>query len=175
MSWRLRRVHGLMVAALSCGFPDAPAAGEPPGSFDQRLMFDPGTLAEGRFILGAAGPMSSNAPAKASGESAHVAIHEANRVVLPELRVDPWSVDVPVVDRAVPSNPVENDVGSNARGPDPRVNLGGFSVGVETDTSANPRTPLAGDMNETGYDTSYDQKHPHPLPFIGFSAKSILP
>ena len=97
-------------------------------------------------------------------------------MALPELRVDPWSVDVPsVVDRVVPSNPVENDVGSDARGLDPRVNLGRFSVGVETDTSANPRTPLAGDMNETGYDTSYDQKHPHPLPFIGFSAKSILP
>ena len=176
MSWRLSRAHGLMVAALFFGLPDAPAAGEQPGSFDRRLMFDPGTLAEGRFILGATGPKSSKAPARASGENAQVAIQGADSEALPELSTDQWSVDVPsVVDRAVPLNPAANDAGSDSRGLDPRLNLGRFSVGVETDTPANPRIPFAGDMNETGYDTSYDPKHPHPLPFVGFSAKSILP
>ncbi len=174
MSWRSTRTRALMAAVLFWGWPGLAAAGEQTGNFDQRLMFDPGTLADGRFLDGA-DTASSRRPVQAPGASSHVAIQGTDGVKLPDLGIEPLPVDVPrLVDRSVPSNPVSSVVRSDVKGLDPRLSLGNFSVGVETDTPVSPRIPFAGDMNETGYDTSYDPKHPHPLPFIGFSAKSIL-
>lgn len=174
MRW-LSRAQALMAAALCWGLPDASAAGEQPGNFDQRLLFDPGALAQSRFLDSADQP-SSRRPDAAAGENSRVAVRGADGLNVPELGIDPLAVDIPrIVDRPVPSNPIATGLRPDANRLDPHVSLGNFSLGFETDTPVNPRIPFAGDMNETGYDTSYDPKHPHPLPFFGLSAKSILP
>jgi hypothetical protein len=59
--------------------------------------------------------------------------------------------------------------------PDPRLGLGTFSLGVETDANYKVRSPLNPDASDTGYDATYDPRRRVSVPFIGFSAKSILP
>jgi hypothetical protein len=63
---------------------------------------------------------------------------------------------------------------ADADGPSTHTNVGTFSLGVETDTNYQLRTPFNSDASQTGYDPSYVPHH-MTVPFIGLSATSILP
>ena len=84
-------------------------------------------------------------------------------------RLPTHGADRPTIS-AVPRRSAPGEADASAT----RTNVGTFSLGVETDTNYKPRTPFNPDASEMGYDATY-VPHRMTVPFIGFSATSILP
>jgi hypothetical protein len=163
----------LAVSTLACCVSAPFAVSGQPESFDQRLLFDPGILASTPSIVDDVSSDGSKSQAGITELKGCAENEDPGGMITPE-----WGVSLPSVD--IPSA-LKQPTGSNGMPStefgaiDPRVSLGNFSLGFDTSIDSKPRIPFAGDTNDTGYDTSYDPKHPHPLPFIGLSAKSALP
>jgi hypothetical protein len=171
-SWRVR-AWGLVSAAmvtLGCGWG---AMAEPPSaSSDQRLL-DPTTFGQAAEIIKPSVPAPARGPATGKGHTRKDGAAEQG----------PSSAAARYFDRRLPthgadrhfisavpkrSGPGEADASAT------RANVGTLSLGVETDTNYKPRTPFNPDASEMGYDATY-VPHRLTVPFIGFSATSILP
>ena len=169
-SWRAC-ASGLVSAAmitLGCG---AGAMAQPPGaSSDQRLL-DPTTFGQTAETIkpGVPAATKDTATGKGHGRKDGAAEHRSSSAAARyfDTRLPTHGADRHTIS-AVPKRSVEPDA------PATRPSLGAFSLGVETDTSYKPRTPFNPDASEMGYDATY-VPHRLTVPFIGFSATSILP
>jgi hypothetical protein len=169
-SWRVHAC-GLVSAAmvtLGCGWG---ARAEPPSaSRDQRLL-DPAPFGQAAEIT------KLNVPAPAKG----LATGKGHR--RKETEQNPSSTAARYFDGRLPTHGGDRHIISavprrsglgEADASATRANVGTFSLGVETDTNYKPRTPFNPDASEMGYDATY-VPHRVTVPFIGFSATSILP
>jgi len=167
-SWRAC-ASGLVSAAmitLGCGWG---AMAQPPGaSSDQRLL-DPTTFGQTAEAIKPSVPAKDTATGKGRARKDGAAEHRSSSGAaryfdtrLPNHGADRHTIS------AVPKRSVEADAAAN------RPNFGTFSLGVETDTNYKPRTPFNPDASDMGYDATY-VPHRLTVPFIGFSATSILP
>jgi hypothetical protein len=161
---------GLVSAAmitLGCGWG---AIAQPPGANSDQRLLDPTTFGQTTEIIkpGAPAPAKDTAGkghARKDGAAEHGSSSAAARYF--DTRLPTHGTDRHVIS-AVPKRTGEADA------PATRANLGAFSLGVETDTNYKPRTPFNPDASEMGYDATY-VPHRLTVPFIGFSATSILP
>ena len=168
-SWRA--CAGLMSAAmltLGCGWG---AMAQPPGaSSDQRLL-DPTAFGQTAETIkpGVPAPTKDTATGKGHGRKDGAAEHGSSSAAARyfDTRLPTHGTDRHIIS-AVPKRSAEGDATAS------RPSLGQFSLGVETDTNYKPRTPFNPDASETGYDATY-VPHRLTVPFIGFSATSILP
>jgi hypothetical protein len=175
-SWRWC-ARGLVPAAMvmiGCGLG---AMAEPGARSDQRLLFDPATFDQTPEIIDGGVPVQ---PTGRAPKTAH-ARKDAGSQRSPsgaapryfDRRLPTHGVDPHV--SAVPKKSASDADGPGAARAQQSLSVGTFSLGVETDTEYKPRSPFDPDAGETGYDTNYDPRHRVSVPFIGLSAKSILP
>ena len=169
-SWRAC-ASGLMFAAMiMLGWGWGAMAQAPGSSSDQRLL-DPTTFGQTAEAIKpsspapAKGTATSRGQARKDGAAEHGSSNAAARYF--DRRLPTHGADRHIIS-AVPKRSGEGDA------PATRANLGTFSLGVETDTNYKPRTPFNPDASEMGYDATY-VPHRLTVPFIGFSATSILP
>ena len=166
-SWRA--CAGLVSAAmltLGCGWG---AMAQPPGaSSDQRLL-DPTTFGQTAEAIKPSDPAKDTATGKGHGRKDGAAEHRSSSAAARyfDTRLPTHGADRHIIS-AVPKRSTEGDASAT------RPSVGAFSLGVETDTNYKPRTPFNPDASETGYDATY-VPHRLTVPFIGFSATSILP
>jgi len=171
-SWRVR-AGGLVSAAmitLGCGWG---ALAEPPSARGDQRLLDPTTFGQAAEITKPSVPAPAKAPATGKGHTRKEGAAEqgpsntAARYF--DRRLPTHGADRPTIS-AVPRRSAPGEADASAT----RTNVGTFSLGVETDTNYKPRTPFNPDASEMGYDATY-VPHRMTVPFIGFSATSILP
>ena len=169
-SWRAC-ASALMSAAmvtLGCGWG---AMAQQPASGSDRRLLDPTTFGQTAEVIKPSVPAPAKRTAtgkgyaRKDGAAEHGSSGAAARYF--DRRLPTHGADRHIIS-AVPKRAGEAD------GPATRANLGAFSLGVETDTNYKPRTPFNPDASEMGYDATY-VPHRLTVPFIGFSATSILP
>jgi hypothetical protein len=172
-TWRTcARVLPAIVIGMGWGFG---AFAEPGQKADQRLLFNPAALDQTAAPPG----HDVSAPAKRAAEGAG----QPRKVTVPQR--SPSSIAPRYFDNRLPIHGSDRHISAVPKKPgldgiaaspaDPRFSVGTFSLGVETDTNYKPRSPFNPDASEMGYDTTYDPRHRVSVPFIGLSAKSILP
>jgi hypothetical protein len=169
-SWRAC-ASGLVSAAmitLGCGWG---AMAQPPGASSDPRLLDPTTVGQTAQTIkpGVAAPTKVKATGKGHARKGGAAEHGSSSAAARYFdgRLPTHGADRHIIS-AVPKRSAEADA------PATRPSLGAFSLGVETDTNYKPRTPFNPDASETGYDATY-VPHRLTVPFIGFSATSILP
>jgi hypothetical protein len=146
-----------------------------PQSLEQRLLFDPAAI--DRFSPPSIPSSPSARPATPSSAQNDGTIWPPDAVMAPDVSAALGGLETGSGASRPLNGPVARDgAAAPSRAFDSRFDLGKFSLGLETDSDFKPRTPFAGETNETGYDVTYDPKRTRPaMPFIGLSAKSHLP
>jgi len=169
-SWRVR-AWGLVPAAVVTLGGVWGAMAEPPGASSDRRLLDPTTFAQAAEITKPNVPAPAKGPGKGhtrkDGAVEQGPANTAARYF--DRRLPTHGADRHVIS-AVPKRLAPGEADASAT----RANVGTFSLGVETDTNYKPRTPFNPDASEGGYDATY-VPHRMIVPFIGFSATSILP
>jgi len=171
--WRARSIAAAAVLMTLAG-PRALAG--PPESIDQRLLFDPAGLDRSAEILGGAGPAATGPAADPQRGAATDLARSAASLIPPE-----WAAGAPAgqLDPKLAAGlrqPIKTEPVAGVGQLDPRLDLGKFSVGFETETNLKRYTPSGTVAADTTDDTSHDPRRPRiPVPFIGLSAKTALP
>ncbi len=174
MKLRCRSTRVAVATAVLIGLSGASAVAQSM-SVERRLLLDPAAIGRDPLLLGdPALPASPQASVPADAQP-NAGLWAPAVVVAPDLGTGvPAGPPSPDLSSALGQPAVQPSAATGAL--DPHLDIGRFSVGVETETKFKPRTPFAGEANATGYDTTFDPKRTHPaLPFIGLSAKSMLP
>ena len=172
-AWR-KGAWGFLWAAvivLGCG---RGVLAEPPNAGSDQRLLDPTRLGRTPELSKPGGPGPAKRPATGNGHARKDGTAEQGSSSAAARYFD-TRLPTHGTDRHTISAVPKRSGGGEADALTPRANVGTFSLGVETDTNYKPRTPFNPDaQSETGYDASYIP-HRMTVPFIGFSATSILP